>query len=144
MTECTDYDPNYILHGCELGKGHPDGTPGLHRDRLGNEWTDLQPEEPGRCASRWGSGYPEQRCTHDIHGTELRHRDRSGNEWAMVTMASLTAGTRVRHLQWMETGTIRVLGGVTEIRWDTVFGDYEVSPEGPVFPSDLEIIGESP
>jgi len=35
----------------------------------------------------------------------------------------------------------RVLGGVTGIRWDEIFGEIEVSPEGPVFPSDLEILG---
>jgi hypothetical protein len=57
-----------------------------------------------------------------------------------VTMADLTPGTRIRHIEWQETGTIRVLGGVTEIRWDDVFGDFEISDEGPVFPSDVEII----
>lgn len=55
-------------------------------------------------------------------------------------MASLTPGTRVRHAEWGETGTIRRCGGVTEIRWDDVFGEVEVSPEGPVFPGDLEIL----
>jgi hypothetical protein len=57
-------------------------------------------------------------------------------------MADLTPGTRIRHIEWQETGTIRVLGGVTEIRWDDVFGDYEISDEGPVFPCDVEIILE--
>ncbi len=57
-----------------------------------------------------------------------------------VTMASLVPGTRVRHIEWQETGTIRVIDGVTEIRWDDVFGEIEVSDEGPVLPSDLEII----
>ena len=56
-----------------------------------------------------------------------------------VTMADLTPGTRIRHIEWQETGTIRVLGGVTEIRWDDVFGDFEIGDEGPVFPSDVEI-----
>lgn len=59
-----------------------------------------------------------------------------------VTMADLTPGTRVRHIEWLETGTIRVMGGVTEIRWDDVFGEVEVSDEGPVFPSDVEILRE--
>ena len=58
----------------------------------------------------------------------------------MITMADLTPGTRIRHVEWELTGTIRVLGGVTEIRWDDVFGEIEVSDEGPVFPSDLEIL----
>lgn len=49
-----------------------------------------------------------------------------------VTMADLADGTRVRHPKWLEAGTIRVVGGSTEI-----------SPEGVVFPSDLEIIGEA-
>ena len=47
----------------------------------------------------------------------------------------------IRHVEWQETGTIRVVGGVTEIRWDDVFGDVEISEEGPVFPVDVEIIG---
>ena len=59
----------------------------------------------------------------------------------MTTMADLTPGTRIRHVEWQETGTIRVVGGVTEIRWDDVFGDFEISEEGPVFPVDVEIIG---
>ena len=59
----------------------------------------------------------------------------------MTTMADLTPGTRIRHVEGQETGTIRVIGGVTEIRWDDVFGECEISPEGPVFPSDVEIIG---
>lgn len=58
----------------------------------------------------------------------------------MIKMADLTPGTRIRHIEWQETGTIRVLGGVTEIRWDDVFGEIEISDEGPVFPSDVEII----
>jgi hypothetical protein len=61
----------------------------------------------------------------------------------MTTMASLTPGTRVRHPGWNETGTIRKVGEVREIRWDDVFGEVEVSEEGPVFPSDLEVIGET-
>lgn len=61
-----------------------------------------------------------------------------------VTMADLAPGTRVRHVAWGETGTIRESGGVTEIRWDDVFGDFGVSPEGPVRPGDLEILGGRP
>lgn len=34
--ECTDYDPNYKLHGCELDAGHD----GPHRDLVGHEWTE--------------------------------------------------------------------------------------------------------
>jgi hypothetical protein len=56
------------------------------------------------------------------------------------TMADLKPGTRIRHLKWLETGTIRVFGSNTEIRWDNCVGDTEVSPEGVVFPSDLEIL----
>jgi hypothetical protein len=59
----------------------------------------------------------------------------------MTTMADLTPGTRIRHVEWQETGTIRVIGGVTEIRWDDVSVDDEISEEGPVFPVDVEIIG---
>ena len=59
----------------------------------------------------------------------------------MTTMADLTPGTRIRHVEWQEAGTIRVIGGVTEIRWDDVFGEVEISEEGPVFPVDVEIVG---
>lgn len=58
-----------------------------------------------------------------------------------VTMADLVPGTKVRHDRWGDTGTIRVIGGVTEIRWDEHIGEMEVSPEGPVRPGDLTIIG---
>ena len=58
-----------------------------------------------------------------------------------VTMADLGSGVRVRHVHWLCTGTVKVAGGVTEIRWDGGFVADEVSPEGVVFPSDLEIIG---
>ena len=58
----------------------------------------------------------------------------------MTTMADLIPGTRIRHVEWQETGTIRVADGVTEIRWDDVFGDFMISDEGPVFPVDVEII----
>lgn len=58
-----------------------------------------------------------------------------------VTMDDLTPGTRVLHRAWGETGMIRRFGDVTEIRWYGRFGDIEVSPEGPVFPGDLEILG---
>ncbi len=61
----------------------------------------------------------------------------------MTTMADLTPGTRIRHLRWDVDGTIRVLGGVTEIRWDDCFTDDEVSDDGPVFPADLKVIGEA-
>ena len=59
-----------------------------------------------------------------------------------VTMADLPPGTRIRHIEWALTGTIRVVGDVTEIRWDDVFGEIEISNEGVVYPSDVEIIPE--
>lgn len=58
-------------------------------------------------------------------------------------MADLTDRTRIRHIKWDMTGTIRVMGGETEIRWDDTFGEVGVSDEGVVFPSDVEIIGEA-
>ena len=60
----------------------------------------------------------------------------------MTTMADLGDGVRIRHLTWNMTGTIRILGRVSEIRWDNAFGDMEISNEGVVFPEDVEIIGE--
>jgi hypothetical protein len=59
-----------------------------------------------------------------------------------VTMADLTPRTRVRHIEWGETGTIRILGGVTEIQWDDLIGDCMISDEGPVFPADVEILAD--
>jgi hypothetical protein len=57
----------------------------------------------------------------------------------MTTMADLTPGTRVRHAGG-DCGTIRVCGCVTEFHPDDYFGDIEVSPEGPFFPSDLAVL----
>ena len=51
-----------------------------------------------------------------------------------VTMADLTPGTRIRHVEWGETGTIRVAGDATEIRWDDVFGDYDDQRRGAGVP----------
>jgi hypothetical protein len=61
-----------------------------------------------------------------------------------VTMADLTEGTRVRHVEWQMTGIVHVIDGITEIWFDNTFGCWVVSDEGPVFPSDLEIIGGAP
>lgn len=58
----------------------------------------------------------------------------------MTTMGDLKPGTRVRHPRWGTSGTIRVVGETTEIRWDGSFVSDEVSPEGVVFPSDLELL----
>jgi hypothetical protein len=60
----------------------------------------------------------------------------------MTTMADLTDGTRIRHIKWDLAGTIRVVGDVTEIRWDDVFGEVDISDEGTVFPADVEIVKE--
>ena len=60
-----------------------------------------------------------------------------------VTMADLGDGVRIRHAVWDMTGTIRIAGPVTEIRWDDTFGAFEISDEGPVWPEDVEIIGEA-
>ena len=59
-----------------------------------------------------------------------------------VRMADLTAGTRIRHLRWLMTGTIRGAEGLVSIRWDDSFVEDEISPEGVVLPGDVEIIGE--
>jgi hypothetical protein len=57
-----------------------------------------------------------------------------------VTMRDLTAGTRIRHTAWETTGTVRVHPGVTAVRWDDCLAEDEISPEGPVFPSDVEVL----
>lgn len=59
---------------------------------------------------------------------------------APVTMADLAPGTTVRHIRWGTSGKIREAEGVKEIAWDGSFVQDEVSPEGVVFPSDLEIL----
>ena len=59
-----------------------------------------------------------------------------------VQMADLTAGTRIRHLRWEMAGTIRVADDLVSIRWDDSFVEDEISPEGVVFPGDVEIIRE--
>jgi hypothetical protein len=57
----------------------------------------------------------------------------------MTAMTDLKPGTKVRHIGG-DTGTIRVFDGVTEFHPDDWFGDVEVSPEGPFFPSELEVL----
>jgi hypothetical protein len=57
-------------------------------------------------------------------------------------MDDLLDGMRVWHVAWAATGTIRKSRGRTEIRFDPpARGGLDVSPAGPVRPSDLEIIG---
>jgi hypothetical protein len=55
-------------------------------------------------------------------------------------MADLTHGTRIRHVKWGTTGTIRQVGGDFEIRFDGIFGDALISDDGVVYPEDVEII----
>jgi hypothetical protein len=54
-------------------------------------------------------------------------------------MADLPIGTHVQHVGG-DCGTIRVCGCVTVFRPDDYFGDIEVGPEGPFFPSDLAVL----
>jgi hypothetical protein len=61
----------------------------------------------------------------------------------MTTMADLGDGVRIRHIKWDMTGTVRILGRVSEIRWDNAFGDMEISNEGVVFPRDVVVIGRA-
>jgi hypothetical protein len=57
-----------------------------------------------------------------------------------VTMADLTAGTRIHHIGWDETGTVRVTEGLVSVKFDGSFVDTEISDEGVIFPEDLEIV----
>jgi len=68
--ECTDYDPGYKLHGCELDAGHD----GPHRDLLGVEWAETLTIP---CSS-YLDGY---KCTLHKGHFPARHRDTLGNEW---------------------------------------------------------------
>jgi hypothetical protein len=69
--ECTDYDPAYKLHGCELDAGHD----GPHRDLLGVEWTET--------LSRPCPSHPEgsHTCTLHLGHFPALHRDADGDEW---------------------------------------------------------------
>lgn len=62
---------------------------------------------------------------------------------APATMDDLKDGTKVLHLEWLCGGTIRVRDCATAVCWEDG-GTWEVSPEGPVFPSDLAVIEEAP
>jgi len=91
---CRDYDPNFKLHGCELGAGHP----GPHRDLLGNEWEERLPPEPWRCDEDHGTSAGRgSQCTLDA-GHDGLHHDRHGNRWGdparvrEVLAAARTAG----------------------------------------------------
>lgn len=93
-TWCRDYDPNFKLHGCELGAGHP----GPHRDILGNEWEETLPPEPWRCDENWGTAAGRgQQCLLGT-GHDGLHRDEHGNRWGdpgrvrEVLAAARTAG----------------------------------------------------
>ena len=131
--------PGWIGHeGRRACPRRPGGASAAYRHGLALRVPAGRPRagtHPGRRAGRRRCALLADRPQGPVVAVQVREEDR------MTTMASLTPGTRVRHAEWNETGTIRVLGGVTKIRWDEVFGEIEVSPEGPVFPSDLEIIG---
>jgi len=58
-----------------------------------------------------------------------------------VAMSDLTAGTRIRHLAWDTTGTVRVSGeGLVSVKWDGSFVEDEISDEGVVYPAHIEVI----
>lgn len=58
-----------------------------------------------------------------------------------VTVDDLSDGMRVRHTEWGATGRIRKSRSRTEIRFDPPGRvTLDVSPDGPVFPGDLEIL----
>jgi hypothetical protein len=69
--ECTDYDPAYKLHGCELDAGHD----GPHRNLLGVEWTETL-KLP--CPS-----HPEgsHTCTLHLGHFPVLHLAADGAEW---------------------------------------------------------------
>ena len=60
-----------------------------------------------------------------------------------VTMADLKPGTRIRHFGWDCEATVKDEGGTLVARWDDLLSADEISPEGPVFPEDIEIIGDA-
>lgn len=61
----------------------------------------------------------------------------------MTTMADLTPGTRVRHIEWQVTGTVckRDWASGPVITYDAPLGDEEIG--FGVHPEDVEIIGET-
>jgi hypothetical protein len=57
-----------------------------------------------------------------------------------VTMDDLTAGTRIRHKRWGNTGTVKVDRDIVHVKWKGTFVDDEISEQGPVRPEDVEIL----
>lgn len=66
----------------------------------------------------------------------------------VTRLSDLVAGTRIRHLRWRCTGTVKVDEydgqALVHVPWDGSFVDDEISDEGVVFPEDVEIIGGRP
>lgn len=49
--------------------------------------------------------------------------------------------TRIRHLRWDTTGTVRVSAeGLVSVKWDGSIAEDEISDEGVVYPEDVEIV----
>lgn len=68
---------------------------------------------------------------------DMPHRPRGGR----LTMADLVHGMRVRHVEWNATGTVYKTGGWARILFDPpARGGLDIGPNGPVRPSDLEIL----
>ena len=64
----------------------------------------------------------------------------TSNQNPETRLSDLTAGTRIRHLRWRNTGTVKVDGDLVHVPWDGSFVDDEISEQGPVRPQDLEIL----
>lgn len=62
----------------------------------------------------------------------------------VVTLADLRPGVRVRHLESEITGMILSAARDTRVlQWDESFLEETVSPDGPLFPSDLMVIEDA-
>ena len=60
----------------------------------------------------------------------------------MSALSDLKPGTRIRHVRWGCTGTVKVDGDLIHTKWDGTFVDDEIGDLGPVFPEDVAIIAE--
>jgi hypothetical protein len=62
-----------------------------------------------------------------------------------VTMADLTPGTRIRHIDTGTTGTICIHAGGIQLQWEQgPLAESRVGRVWPVSPAEIEIIGETP
>lgn len=58
----------------------------------------------------------------------------------MSALSDLKPGTRICHVRWGCTGTVKVDGDLVHAKWDGSSVDDEIGDSGPVFPADVAIV----